>query len=73
MIVYKCPVCRRDFEDYCGENAADNVNGEMIDYDRYYRCPHCGSYFDTHTQRIVNYDDIKNLAPEDYGEDRLQS
>lgn len=46
MITIDCPVCGNPFSDRCGENAVLDKNGDIIDYDRYYRCPHCGSCID---------------------------
>ena len=54
MITIDCPKCDNTFEDYQGENAILNENGEMIDYDRYYQCPYCNSEIDIQEGICVN-------------------
>lgn len=71
MITITCPKCGKEFNDYCGENATANALGYMIDYDRYYRCPQCGSDIDLQTETIVDYNDIKDLKGE--GEDEHEN
>lgn len=68
MISITCPKCWNEFNDYCGENATANALGYMIDYNRYYRCPHCGTDIDLQTDTVVNYKDIKNLKGENEDE-----
>lgn len=64
MITITCPKCGNEFNDYCGENATANALGYMIDYNRYYRCPHCGTDIDLQTDTVVDYNNIKNLTGE---------
>ena len=68
MITITCPKCGKEFNDYCGENATANALGYMIDYNRYYRCPHCGTDIDLQTDTVVNYEDIKNSKGENEDE-----
>lgn len=57
----ECPACGHKWNDYCGETASFNENGEMIDYDCYYRCPNCEKHIDMNKRVIVDYNSIKHL------------